>query len=136
MSMSVERSSQQISIKNGRPLAGMNPGGMSMRDANATSMMLAMSVRVLRLPELKRISQGGIFLDANFTSKSETAGAAEAAAQTGTAYLNCGDATLKTLGNGYRLVCLKRGQVVASNPSGDNAILRPIPRKPGKIAGD
>jgi hypothetical protein len=51
-----EKSSQQISIENGRSLAGMNPGGTSARDANATSSMLAMSVRLLRLRGLKRIS--------------------------------------------------------------------------------
>jgi hypothetical protein len=56
--VSAERPSQQISIKNGRPVAGMNPGGMSIREAIAASMMPAMSVRLLRLPELKRISQG------------------------------------------------------------------------------
>jgi hypothetical protein len=33
---------------------------MSTRDANATSMMLAMIVRLFRLPGLKRISQGVI----------------------------------------------------------------------------
>jgi hypothetical protein len=33
----------------------MNPGGMNARDANATSMMLAISVRLLRLRRLKRI---------------------------------------------------------------------------------
>jgi hypothetical protein len=43
--MSAGRPSQQISNKNGRPLAGMYPGGMSIRNATATSMMLAMSVR-------------------------------------------------------------------------------------------
>ena len=56
-SMPAGRPSQQTSIENGRPLAGMNPAGMSARDANATSMMLAMSVRLFRLPGLKRISQ-------------------------------------------------------------------------------
>jgi hypothetical protein len=59
-SMSAGRSSQQISSENGQPLAGMNPGGMSTRDANATSMMPAMSVRLFRLPGLKRISHGVI----------------------------------------------------------------------------
>jgi hypothetical protein len=54
------RPSQQISIENRRSLAGMNPGGMSTRDANATSMMLAISVRLLRLPRFKRISQSVI----------------------------------------------------------------------------
>jgi hypothetical protein len=49
--------SQQISIQNGRSPAGMNPGGMSTRDDNATSMMLAISVRLLHLPRFKRISQ-------------------------------------------------------------------------------
>ena len=72
-SMSAERPSKQISIKNGRPLAGMKPGGMSTRDANATSMMPAMNVRLYRLPGLKRISQGVILDGGNFTSKSETA---------------------------------------------------------------
>jgi hypothetical protein len=43
----------------------MNPGGMSARDANATSMMLAMSVRLLRLRGLKRISDG-VFLGPGF----------------------------------------------------------------------
>jgi hypothetical protein len=38
----------------------MNPGGMSTRNANATSMMLAMSVRLFRLRGLKRISQRAI----------------------------------------------------------------------------
>jgi hypothetical protein len=50
--------SQQISIENGWSLAGMNPRGTSARDANATSMMLARSIRLLRLPRLKRISPG------------------------------------------------------------------------------
>jgi hypothetical protein len=54
------RPSQQIWIENGQPLAGMNPGGMSARDANATSMRLAMSVRLFRLAGLKRISQSVI----------------------------------------------------------------------------
>jgi hypothetical protein len=39
----------------------MNPGGMSAREANATSMMLAMSVRLIRVRGLKRIS-GGVVL--------------------------------------------------------------------------
>jgi hypothetical protein len=39
----------------------MNPGGMSARDANATSIMPAMSMRVLRLPGLRCISQSVIF---------------------------------------------------------------------------
>jgi hypothetical protein len=52
--------SPQTSIENGRPLAGMNPAGMSARDANATSMRLAMSVRLFRLAGLKRISQSVI----------------------------------------------------------------------------
>jgi hypothetical protein len=60
-SISAGRPSQQISIKNGRPLAGMNPGGMSIRNAKATSTMLAVSVRLLRLPEFKRVSRG-VFL--------------------------------------------------------------------------
>jgi len=64
-SMSAERPSQQISIENGLPLAGMNPGGMSAREANATSMMLAMSVRTFRLPGLKR-SPTGLFLAGKF----------------------------------------------------------------------
>jgi hypothetical protein len=59
-SMSAGRPSQQISIENGRSVAGMNPGGMSARDANATSMRLAMSVGLFRLQGLKRISQGAI----------------------------------------------------------------------------
>jgi hypothetical protein len=59
-SMSAGKPSQQISIENGRSLAGMNPGGMSARDASAASMMLAMSIRLLRLRGLKRISQGVI----------------------------------------------------------------------------
>jgi hypothetical protein len=54
--MPAGRPSGQISIENGRPLAGMNPGGMSARETNAISMMLAMSVRLHRLPEIKRIS--------------------------------------------------------------------------------
>jgi hypothetical protein len=62
------RPSQQISIENGQPLVGMNPGGISTRDANATSMILAMSVRRFRLPRLNRISQS-IFLAEYFTSK-------------------------------------------------------------------
>jgi hypothetical protein len=49
----------------------MNPGGMSTRDANATSMMLAMSHRLFRLPGLKRVSQDS--WRGNFTSKSKTA---------------------------------------------------------------
>ena len=49
--------SQQIYIKNGRPLAGMNPGGGSIRNAKATSTMLAMSVRLFHLRRLKRVSQ-------------------------------------------------------------------------------
>jgi hypothetical protein len=60
-STSAGKPSQQISIENGRSLAGMNPSGMSARDANATSMMLAMTVRLRRLLELKRISHG-VFL--------------------------------------------------------------------------
>ena len=72
-SMSAGRSSQQISIENGRSFAGMNPGGMSTRDANATSMMLAISVRLFRLPGLKRISQavilGGGILPAKATQR-------------------------------------------------------------------
>jgi hypothetical protein len=56
-SMSTASPSQQISIEKGQPLAGMNPGGMSTRDANATSMMPAISVRLFRLRRLKRISQ-------------------------------------------------------------------------------
>jgi hypothetical protein len=56
--MSAGKPSQQISIENGRSLAGMNPAGISARDANATSSMLAMSVRLLRLRGLKRISHG------------------------------------------------------------------------------
>ena len=56
-SMSAGRPSQQISSENGRPLAGMNPGGINTRNANATSMMLAMSVRLFRLQRLKRISR-------------------------------------------------------------------------------
>jgi len=70
-SMSAGRPSQQISIENGQPLAGMNPGGMSTRDANATSMMLAMNIRLFRLPGLKRISEDS--WRGNFISKSETA---------------------------------------------------------------
>jgi hypothetical protein len=38
----------------------MNPGGMSTRNANATSMKLAMSVRLFRLQGLKRVSWGAI----------------------------------------------------------------------------
>jgi hypothetical protein len=72
-SMSVGRPSQQISIKNGRPLAGMKPGGMSPRDASATSMMLAMSARLFQLPRLKRISQGAVLGGKNINSKSDTA---------------------------------------------------------------
>ncbi len=67
--MSEGRPSLHISIKNGRSLAGMKPGGMNTRDANATSMMLAMNVRRFRLPGLKRISQDS--WRGNFTSKSE-----------------------------------------------------------------
>ena len=59
-SMSTEGASQQISSENGRSLAGMNPGGMYTRSANATSMMLAMSVRLFRLQRLKRVSQAAI----------------------------------------------------------------------------
>ena len=54
------RASQHISIENGRSLAGMKPAGMSARDANATSMMPAMSVCLFRLQGAKRISQGAI----------------------------------------------------------------------------
>jgi hypothetical protein len=36
----------------------MKPGGMSNRDANATSSMLAMSGRLFRLLSLERISRG------------------------------------------------------------------------------
>jgi hypothetical protein len=54
--MPAGRPSQQTSIES-RPLAGMNPAGMSARDANATSMRPAMSVRLFRLAGLKRISQ-------------------------------------------------------------------------------
>ncbi len=50
--------SRQISIRNGRPLAGMNPGGMSIRNATATSSRPVMNVRLRRLRELKRISFG------------------------------------------------------------------------------
>jgi hypothetical protein len=50
--------SQQISSENGRSFAGMNPGGMSTRNANATSMMPAMSIRLFRLHRLKRVSRG------------------------------------------------------------------------------
>jgi hypothetical protein len=56
--MSAGRPSQQISNENGRSLAGMNPGAMRPRDANATSIMLAMSACLFRLPRLKRISVG------------------------------------------------------------------------------
>jgi len=59
-SMPAGRPSQQTSIENGRPLAGMNPAGMSARDANATSMRLARSVRLFRLAGLKRISESVI----------------------------------------------------------------------------
>jgi hypothetical protein len=52
------RSSVQTSSKNGRPAAGMNPGGMNARDAKATSMTLATSIRLICAPGLKRISQG------------------------------------------------------------------------------
>jgi hypothetical protein len=55
-SMAAGKSSQQISIENGRSLAGMNPSGMSAREANATSMMLANSVRLLRWRGLNRMS--------------------------------------------------------------------------------
>jgi hypothetical protein len=55
-SMPAGRPSQHSSIKNGRLLAGMNPGGMSMRNATTTSMMPVMSVRLLRLPQRKSIS--------------------------------------------------------------------------------
>jgi hypothetical protein len=58
--MSAGRPSQQISIENGRSVAGMNPGGTRARDTNATSTMLAMSVRPFRWQGLKRISQSAI----------------------------------------------------------------------------
>jgi hypothetical protein len=38
----------------------MNPAGTSAPEANATSMMLAMSVRLFRLQGLKRISRSVI----------------------------------------------------------------------------
>jgi len=47
-SMAAGRPCQQISSENGRPLAGMNPWGMSARNANATSKAPAISVRLLR----------------------------------------------------------------------------------------
>jgi hypothetical protein len=56
--MSAGKPSQQIWIENGRSPASMNPGGMSARNANATSMMLANSVRLRRSRALKRISHG------------------------------------------------------------------------------
>jgi len=56
-SISAGRPSQQISSESGWPLAGMKPGGMRPRDRNATSMMLAMTVRLFDLPRLKRISR-------------------------------------------------------------------------------
>jgi hypothetical protein len=46
----------------------MNPGGMSIRNANAASMMPAISVRLLRLPQLKPISQE-FFWQENLISK-------------------------------------------------------------------
>jgi hypothetical protein len=55
--MSAGRPSQQISSENGRSLAGINPGGINTRNANATSMVLAMSLRLFRLQRLKHISQ-------------------------------------------------------------------------------
>jgi hypothetical protein len=67
--MAAGKPSQQISIENGRSPAGMNPGGMSARNASATSMMLAMSVRLLRSRGLKRISHGFILKPADFTPK-------------------------------------------------------------------
>jgi hypothetical protein len=39
----------------------MKPGGMNMRDANATSMMLAMSNRLFRWLSLERISHRVLF---------------------------------------------------------------------------
>jgi hypothetical protein len=54
---SAGRSSLQISSKNGRPFAGMNPGGVYARDEKTTSIMLAIRVRVIRVPGLKRISK-------------------------------------------------------------------------------
>ena len=57
-SMWAGQPSQQISSEKGRSLAGMKPGGMSARNANATSMTLAMSIRLLRLRGVKRISRG------------------------------------------------------------------------------
>jgi hypothetical protein len=76
-SMSAGKPSQQISIENGRSLAGMNPGRMSARDANATSMMLARSVCLRRLRGLKRISPGLILGRGDFTHKSEGPWAAD-----------------------------------------------------------
>jgi hypothetical protein len=80
--MSAGKPSQQISIENGRSFAGMNPGGMSAREASATSMMLVMSVRLLCLPGLKPISHRVILGRRDFTRKSETAWAADTAART------------------------------------------------------
>ena len=70
VSRSAGSPSGQISITNGRPLAGMKPGGMSIRRATATSRMPAMNVRLIRLPELKRVSHG-VFPTQNLISKSE-----------------------------------------------------------------
>jgi len=56
--MAAGKPSQQISNENGRSVAGMYPGGMIAREANPASMMLAMSLRVVRLRGLKRISHG------------------------------------------------------------------------------
>jgi hypothetical protein len=65
--------SEQISIQSDRPLAGMNPGGMSTRDANATSIMPAVNVRLLHLPRLKGISPGVILRGGILPAKSPTA---------------------------------------------------------------
>jgi hypothetical protein len=48
--------SQQISIENGRSLAGMKPGGMSARAAKATSNVPVSSLRLLRSHKIKCIS--------------------------------------------------------------------------------
>jgi hypothetical protein len=63
-SISAGKSSGQISSEKGRPLAGMNPAGMSAREANATSIMPATSVRLLRFRRLTRPSPLALFLAA------------------------------------------------------------------------
>jgi hypothetical protein len=60
-SMAAGKPSQQISIENGRSVDGINPGAISAREANASSMMLAKGVRLRHLPELKRHLPLGFF---------------------------------------------------------------------------